>query len=108
MRVSRPRARFHAQGVDQFLAQRRLRLGMHQQHAVFMQPDLPGLGAEMHAGAQILAVGPADAAEFGHCRTLTLLLRTLPFYAVMLRRALMDVKRSREARPRQRHRSSRH
>jgi hypothetical protein len=30
----------------------RLRLGMHQQHAVLVQPDLAGLGAEMHAGAQ--------------------------------------------------------
>jgi hypothetical protein len=75
MRVSRPRARFHAQGVDEFLAQRRLGLGMHQQHAVLMQPDLPGLGAEMHAGAQVLAVGMPwglrHAAEFGHGHPLT-------------------------------------
>ena len=34
----------HAERVDQFLAQQRLRLGVHQQHAVLVQPDLAGLG----------------------------------------------------------------
>jgi hypothetical protein len=65
---------------------------MHQQHAVFVQPDLAGLGAEVHAGAQVLAGVASYAAEFGH--SLALLLGRL-FYGLIVNPALIDVKSSR-------------
>jgi hypothetical protein len=49
--------------VDQLLAQQRLRLGVHQQHAVLVQPDLAGLGAEVHARAQLVAGRVRDAVQ---------------------------------------------
>jgi hypothetical protein len=44
---------------------------VHQQHAVLMQPYLPGIRAKMHARAQILIGGTPYATEFGHGLTLT-------------------------------------
>ena len=49
-----PARALHAERVDQFLAKQGLRLDMHEQHAVLMQPDLAGRGTEMHARAQIV------------------------------------------------------
>jgi hypothetical protein len=55
----------HAQRVDQLLAQQRLGLGVHEQHAVFVQPDLPGLGAEVHTRAQVFGSRLGDAVQLG-------------------------------------------
>jgi hypothetical protein len=71
MRVSNPRARSMPRVSISSLRKGGLRLGVHQQHAVFVQPDLPRLGAKMHASAQILAGGTPYATEFGHGLTLS-------------------------------------
>ena len=56
----------HAERVDQLLAQQRLRLGVDEQHAVLVEPDLPGLGTEVHARAQVVARRARNAVEFAH------------------------------------------
>ena len=56
----------HSQRIDQFLSEQGLCLGMDQKHAVFVQPDLPGLGAEMHACPQVVGRCARDAVQFGH------------------------------------------
>jgi len=58
---------FHPQAVDQLLAQHRLRLGVHEQHAMLVQPDLAAVGAEANARAQIICVGRRhDASKASH------------------------------------------
>jgi hypothetical protein len=47
--------------VDQLLAQRGLGIGVHEPHAVLVQPDVAGLGAEMHLRAQIAGVAMRTA-----------------------------------------------
>ena len=65
-----PLRSIHAERLDQLLAQRALRLGMDKQHAVFVQPDLTGVGAKMDlfvkAIAGPIADGSSKAAMFRH------------------------------------------
>src|ERR1039458_3294204 len=60
----------HAKSLNQLLAQRALRLGMDQQHAVFVQPDLTSVRAKMDLFVKVfagrIADGPSNAASFGH------------------------------------------
>ena len=42
-----------AHGVDEFLAQGRQRRGVHQQHPVLVEPDLPLVGTKSNQAAQI-------------------------------------------------------
>ena len=71
MRVSRPWARSMPSVSISSLRSGRLRLGVNQQHAVLVQPDLAGLGTEMNARAQIVVFCAAsNAAELDHGRIL--------------------------------------
>src|ERR1019366_57139 len=60
----------HAESLDQLLAQRALRLGMDEQHAVFVQPDLTSVRAKMDLLVKVfagrIADGPSNATSFGH------------------------------------------
>lgn len=56
----------HAEGVDELLAQRGLGFGVHQQHAVLMQPDLARTRTETDLRTQIAVLRACLALEPGH------------------------------------------